>query len=457
MKRARSEAPTAGAAGAEPTAAYRDHLDTISRHVETGLERAGLSGIAIFAGRPRLRFLDDHAYPFTPNPHFQWWVPLSEHPDCWIYFEPGARPRLIFVQPDDYWHLPPRDPEGFWCDSFDLRVVSSADGARAELPAQLAHIGAIGEADLLPDWGFAAINPEPLIAYLHWQRARKTEYELDCLRRASERAVRGHRAAARAFHQGGSEYDLHLAYLRAVSAVDDEQPYANIVALNEHAAVLHYQHRERAAPARPRSFLIDAGASHHGYASDITRTYSAEPGAFEDLVTALDQRQRALGAAVRDGVEFADLHRRAHRDTAELLADFGLVRGTPEAIVETGISRAFFPHGLGHFLGLQVHDVGGHQASPSGGSAPPPEDHPHLRLTRTLEPGHVVTIEPGLYFIDPLLAALRDGPHGRQVDWDRVERLRPWGGIRIEDDVAVTTGEPENLTRDAFAATADPA
>jgi Xaa-Pro dipeptidase len=111
----------------------------------------------------------------------------------------------------------------------------------------------------------------------------------------------------------------------------------------------------------------------------------------------------------------------------------------------------FFPHGIGHLLGLQVHDVAGLAGDAAGREIPRPEGHPFLRLTRRLEPGFVVTIEPGLYFIELLLDAARSAGHGGRINWDAVERLRPYGGIRIEDDVACTPGEPENLTRDAFA------
>jgi len=127
---------------------------------------------------------------------------------------------------------------------------------------------------------------------------------------------------------------------------------------------------------------------------------------------------------------------------------------TPESMVESGVTATFFPHGLGHYLGLQVHDVGGFQADERGGVVARPPGHPYLRLTRTLDAGHVVTIEPGLYFIDLLLAALRQKPQARDVNWAKVEAFRPYGGIRIEDDVACTGDAPENLTRDAFAAAA---
>ncbi len=113
----------------------------------------------------------------------------------------------------------------------------------------------------------------------------------------------------------------------------------------------------------------------------------------------------------------------------------------------------FFPHGIGHLLGLQVHDVAGLAADDSGRTEiARPTGHPYLRLTRRLEPGMVVTIEPGLYFIDLLLDEAQKNGLGRYIAWDVVRRLQPYGGIRIEDDVACTaSGTPENLTRDAFA------
>ena len=138
---------------------------------------------------------------------------------------------------------------------------------------------------------------------------------------------------------------------------------------------------------------------------------------------------------------------------AGILAGHGFIRMSAESAVESGVSSAFFPHGLGHGIGLQVHDVAGFQQGELGGTIPKPPGHPYLRLTRTLEPGMVTTIEPGLYFIDMLLAELRQKPVAKDVAWDKVDAFRKYGGIRIEDDVVCTDGEPENLTRDAFAAT----
>jgi Xaa-Pro dipeptidase len=146
-------------------------------------------------------------------------------------------------------------------------------------------------------------------------------------------------------------------------------------------------------------------------------------------------------------VAFPDLHRRTHLGIAELLRRWDLVRSREEEMTAAGITFAFFPHGLGHLLGLQVHDVGGHMGDEAGAALSPPADFPKLRFLRSLEAGHVVTIEPGIYFIDSLLAGLKSGPHAGKVNWDKVARLRPFGGIRIEDDVLVTADGCENLTR----------
>jgi Xaa-Pro dipeptidase len=105
------------------------------------------------------------------------------------------------------------------------------------------------------------------------------------------------------------------------------------------------------------------------------------------------------------------------------------------------------PHGLGHFLGVQVHDVGGRQAEPSGGIKDPPEEYKFLRTTRLMEENQVLTIEPGLYFIEMLLRPHRTGPDKDAFDWSVIDRLAPCGGMRIEDDVVVTAEGHLNLTR----------
>jgi Xaa-Pro dipeptidase len=242
-----------------------------------------------------------------------------------------------------------------------------------------------------------------------------------------------------------------MAYVRASGQTENELPYPNIVAINTNAAVLHYQNLERVAPTSRRSFLIDAGAQFNGYAADVTRTYSAEDDDFAAMIVAMDKLEQQLCAQVRADVDYAHIHLDAHRRIGKVLRDFDIITVSGDEAAASGLTSVFFPHGVGHLLGLQVHDIAGFSVTPDGKQKARPTGHPYLRLTRTLEPGFVVTIEPGLYFIDALLGQARTNAHGAQINWKRVEQLKPYGGIRIEDNVACTTGDAENLTRPAFA------
>lgn len=430
---------------------YAEHLATLQSRADKALLREGFDHLVIAAGQPFDQFLDDRPYPFAVNPHFKHWLPLTKAPGSWVVYTPGKKPKLVFLQPRDYWHVVPDVPAGYWVEHFEIVTIREAKEARAHLPNDAARCATIGEAGAALD-GFAPNNPQGVIDYLHWHRSYKTPYELAMMRVASRIGARSHVAAEQAFRSGWSELDIHIAYMAAARQTDNELPYGNIIALNEHGAVLHYMDLSHAPPAHAHSFLIDAGASFHGYASDITRTWAADPdGEFQALVDAVDAAQRALAARVRAGQSYPELHIHAHHVLAGILREHGFIRMEPEAAVESGVSSTFFPHGLGHPIGLQVHDVAGFQASDSGGTIARPPRHPYLRMTRALEPGMVVTIEPGLYFIDMLLQELRAKPAARDVDWARVDAFRKYGGIRIEDDVACTEGEPENLTRDAFA------
>jgi len=173
---------------------------------------------------------------------------------------------------------------------------------------------------------------------------------------------------------------------------------------------------------------------------------------FAELVERMDTVQLEIVDKVKSGVDYSDLHVETHRMLARVLVDAGIAKGAPDTLLATGVTSAFFPHGLGHLLGVQVHDVGGFMENESGNTIDPPSGHPFLRLTRVLEENMVLTIEPGIYVVDMLLENLRGTPAENHVIWDGVDWLRPFGGIRIEDDVRVTADGCENLTRDAFAA-----
>jgi Xaa-Pro dipeptidase len=428
---------------------YGDHLREVMVRADRALIAGGYDAMIIGSGSLRYLYLDDSSYPFKPNPRYRQWLPDAT-PDSFVVYRPGSRPTLVFHQPDDYWYLPPALPEGYWVGYFDLVVVRSPAELRSQVGpkgrwAVLAEPGPATE-------GLGDYDPAGVTVGLDYARAAKTPYEVECMALATVAGVRAHRAAEQGFRAGASEYEIHLAYCRAAGAREEELPYNNIIAFGTHAAVLHYQVLDRVRPADAKSFLIDAGAQQAGYACDITRTHAAAPGEFQDLIRSLDAVQQTLVDRVRPGTDYREIHLEAHRAIAGVLVAHGIVSGTPEAAVETKLTSVFFPHGIGHLLGLMVHDAAGFMAGPQGGTREKPAGHPYLRLTRELEDGFAVTIEPGIYFIDSLLEQARADGRSRAIDWKRVDALRPYGGIRIEDNVVAQAGAPRNLTREAFAA-----
>jgi Xaa-Pro dipeptidase len=427
------------------------HIGAVCRRSAQALSASGYDGLLVYAGSPLPVFEDDRTYPFKANAPFKVWVPLPEAPGSFLWFEPGSTPRLIIERAEDYWHKSADLPEGYWVRHFDVRTATDRAAARALLPSDLSRAAYIGDAfPELTAWGVGAVNPQPLMRRLDYVRAAKTAYELVCLREASRLGARGHRAARSAFTAGASEFEIELAFLEACGLREQELPYNPIIALNAGAAVLHYQVLEKRAPRERLSLLIDAGAEFGGYASDITRTYSHQDADFAALIERMDRMQQALCAGVRAGVDWRDVQLRAHELTAEVLREADLIRCSAAEAVEQAVTSVFLPHGIGHLLGLEVHDVGGLMSSPEGGEIPRPAGHPYLRLTRVLEPGFVVTMEPGIYFIGQLLAAARADGRGRHINWSRVESLARFGGIRIEDNLAITPSGHENLTRAAF-------
>lgn len=440
---------------------YREHLATLDGVLTSCLERAaarglGLDGVVLHAGRLETYHADDHPIAFHSTPHFRRWVPL-DGPEHLVLASPAHTPRVIRVRPRDFWYDTSPPPRTYWQGAVDFDEVETFAEAVAALGLGggegLAFIGACRPAAAELGIPGERVEPEALMAPLDWYRATKTPWEVSRLRLAAERGAEGHRAAREVFLAGGSELEIHWAFLEGSGHVEKDLPFEAITALDEKAAVLHYQYKRGAEAAPGKVGLIDAGGAHEGYASDVTRTWvrpDAEPPVepvFEELLAGMDRIERRLVAEVRPARPYVEIHRQAHRLLAELMADTGLLRGDAEEACERGVTRPFLPHGVGHHLGIQVHDVGGHQAGPDGGEVPPPEEYPLLRNTRILEPGHVVTIEPGIYFIPMLLEPLRQSAEGELVDWGLVERLTDHGGIRIEDDVLCTEAEPEDLTR----------
>ena len=345
---------------------YAEHVAAIQQRWEAALASNRFDAAIIAAGARQNYFLDDQAPPFRANPHFAQWIDAGGCEHALLVVRPGRKPTLFFHQQRDYWHQPPTPPET--SGAIDVQVFDSLDalveGASRALKSEN-RTALIGDSSTdrtnLP---VAEVNPQQLLNRLHYGRAYKTGFEIDCMKRATEIGVRGHRAALAAYRAGASEYDIHQAYLLSSKQNETELPYSNIVAQNEHAGVLHYQHYDREPPRQRASFLIDAGGRYCGYASDITRTYAAdERSDFAALVAALDARQQALIASIKPGLNYLDLHETMHRAIGDLLAEFDLVDCSGAEAFESRITDAFIPHGLGHLIGLQTHDVAGHMVS----------------------------------------------------------------------------------------------
>jgi Xaa-Pro aminopeptidase len=300
-----------------------------------------------------------------------------------------------------------------------MNGVSSEPGLVSELRAGLNHIrrqkdplelGRMREAEKATRAGFAAIVP--LLGPGRTERAVQIELEAE-------------------FFRGGADW---LAF-------------DSIIAAGPNSAVLHHMPTDQALEDG-KLVLIDAGAEYRGYASDVTRTYPVS-GRFTSEQAEIHQLVKdATGAATArcsPGTEFRDVHRAAALTIAAGLADLGLLRGEAETLVERGAVSLFFPHGVGHMVGLGVRDAS--EVLP--GREQGPDAFPRLRVDLPLLAGHVVTIEPGIYFVPALLndPEMRSR-HREAVRWDRAERLLGFGGIRLEQNVHITDDGVDVLTDD---------
>ncbi len=429
------------------TSLYSKHITHLQQGYEKALVTAELDAVVVHAGQGiKQRGVDDQYWPLKINPTFAHWLPLLE-PGALVVITPGRKAMLIRPENASFWEGPAPVPgEHFW-EEFEV-VEAAPDQMHEHIPSgSIAFVGDFTEHAKTLGIDDVHCNPASLMGELDALRTRKSEYEVQCLTEASRIAAQGHASVDSAFHQGAhSELDLHLHYLRITRQDATETPYGNIVAQGQNAAILHHVHYNRNVDSTPeQSLLVDAGTNYMGYASDITRTtvrgQSQAASNFRALIAGLDTIERELCAAVKPGLAYEALHDLAHEKLADLLLDSGLCKGPADALVQEGVTRAFFPHGLGHSLGLQVHDVGCKLQ-------PPSERNPFLRNTSIIEQDQVFTIEPGCYFIEGLLGPLEASTAAHLVSWSTVAAMHPFGGIRIEDNLVVTKTGSINLTRD---------
>ena len=293
-------------------------------------------------------------------------------------------------------------------------------------------------------------------------RIVKGAHELALIRHANAATTNAHTATLRAVKAATTERDLQAAFLRAcVAAGMPDEPYGGIFASGTHAATLHYVRNSadlrrvqpdltrpgvEAGDARPLNVLLDAAAEADCYAADVTRTFplsgtfSKESRAIYDIVAEMQEESFKM---LRAGVHWERVHETAHRVAIRGLLRVGIFRHAPahsaasptadaaaaeEEIFKARTSCAFFPHGLGHYMGLDVHDVGG---NPNYADADPL--FKYLRVRGEVPAGAVITVEPGVYFcrfiVEPYL---KEEKHRTWIDEVVLARYWAVGGVRIE-------------------------
>lgn len=410
-------------------------------------------GLILLAGGREVPRNFDVNYVFRQASNFLYLTGVEE-PGCYLLIDPKRRKSSLFIPRIDNHHRvwEGHVPGPAECRKlFGIPQVDYADRLPKLLPKlRNGYRKVYANQDALKRFRkeLRGLSPRPadLADALEELRAIKTEGELKLMAEASRVSGAAHRAVMAAARPGMYEHELQAVFeSECLKAGLKHLAYPSIVAAGRNAAVLHYR-RNNARLKAGQLFLIDAGAEKLGYAADITRTYPVSPRftqAQKDVYEIVLATQKACIDRARPGVNSADLHLFAMSSIAEGLRDLGLLKGNVAGLVEGGAVRLFFPHGIGHLLGLDVHDgMGGKKRR-----LPNPTKVP-VRFVARLEPGMAVTVEPGVYFIEALLTdpGLR-AKHRGSVDFAKALRLLDVGGIRIEDDVVVRPkGPPLNLT-----------
>ncbi len=438
--------------------------------------------VVLRAGEPAGWSGTDQHFAFLPHPDVAYLTAVGS-PGTTLAFDASAGEWELFgprFTPERLvWEQPPR-PVGQPLDELEAWLSQRGDrtvielGAGAAMPTALSPPAASngadkpdgdaadGTAETTPDGGSdehadasAGATVLRLSAAIALERMSKDDAELDDIRSAAAASTAGFEWVYQHAAPGMTEREIQVGMeAQFYAAGAPRVAYDSIVASGPHGAYLHYVYAGD-DPLRPATrtveagdlLLIDAGAQFGGYASDVTRTMvvGADPTDEQEFLwkLVLSAQQQTIDMC-RPGIVWREVHLAAARILGAGLVEMGLLRGDPAELVTQGAVALFFPHGLGHLLGLSVHDITSIPYSRE------PSDDPVLsRLgpNRVLGPGMVTTVEPGIYFIDALLGdPARREKYDESVVWERVDELQGFGGIRIEDDVLVTDGGPEVLT-----------
>jgi Xaa-Pro dipeptidase len=341
--------------------------------------------------------------------------------------------------------IPPIDPEDvIWSglpvspeeamqkyDVDEVKYTSDVNATLAHLGPEKSTVYAIPNqvSDQVTFLAFDNTNFSILKEAIEVARVVKDEYELAMIAKANAISHKAHRAVLEKVKHAKNECELEAAFIgTCIAAGAPNQAYHSIVAAGRAAATLHYKHNN-APMAGKLNLLLDAGCEWDCYASDITRTFpingkfTKESRAIYDIVLKM---QLDCMAMIKEGVLWDDVHLLAHKIAIDGLLELGILKGNKDEILANRTSVAFFPHGLGHYLGMDVHDTGGNP-----NYADKDTMFRYLRVRGTLPAGSVVTVEPGIYFCNFIIEPfLKDPNHAKYIDKDVLDRYWDVGGVR---------------------------
>ncbi|MEX0894587.1 MAG: aminopeptidase P family protein [Balneolaceae bacterium] len=419
-----------------------------------GLFEENQKGIVYLKGAELMyRYDTDYEFPFRQESNF-WYLTGVNEPDYHMILDLKSQEFHLFAPKRDtqfaVWNgrIKPTDEIRGQYQPDHLHTDQELPKILRDLQPAVIYCLNESQAEYIEDLDRELkVETESLSDAITYCRCIKSEWELDQLREASRINNIAHNEVIKALKPGKYEYEMKAIFeFHQVQRGLLQDAYNGIHASGPNSAILHYVENTRQMQDGDL-YLIDAGYEYNGYSSDITRTYPVN-GTFSGDQAAIYQTvlnaQLATIEAAKPGIEMEDLHMLSARTLLEGLKDFGLVRGKMDEMMENDIFALFFPHGLGHFLGLDTHDVGGY---PKGVDR---IDRPGLRYLRTrreLLPGMVITLEPGLYFIPALLKpAFDDKQKKKFLNREKLESFFDFGGVRIEDNLIITEEGSENLT-----------
>ncbi|MBI3547973.1 MAG: aminopeptidase P family protein [Elusimicrobia bacterium] len=410
-------------------------------------------GLTLVSGGVEVARNNDVNYVFRQTSDFLYLAGVPE-PNYFLMLDPkGGRDTLFIPRVDAHhrvWlgHVPDvtetRRTYGIGDVRYTDELPAVLKKARSRYRAVYADGGALRR--LRPHLKGLKPRPGLLDDALQVLRAVKTQGEIELMRRANDISREGHVAVMKTARPGMREYELQAEFERTCTRLGlRHQGYPPIVAAGKNGAVLHYHHNNQVIK-KGDLLLIDAGGECGGYSADITRTFPVG-GRFSrrqrDIYAVVLEAQKQCIDRARPGVLSGDLHYHSMRVLADGLKDLGFLKGPTDDLVYGGAVRLFYPHGLTHMLGLDVHDsLGGRKRQVP---CPP---HIRVRFNARLEAGFAITMEPGVYFNPALFndSALRKKYRG-QIDFKKAESFYDFGGVRIEDDIVVRpSGPPLNLT-----------